>query len=60
MRCRAKKRWVRGEADIGNVDKPSNEADKLVGSNPKGWGDPGALPRYWPSQYARYGFGLAP
>ena len=38
MRCRAKKRHrkARGAADIVNIGKPSNAADALFGSNPKG------------------------
>jgi outer membrane lipoprotein-sorting protein len=38
MRCRAKKRVrkARGAADIANIGKPSNAADALFGSNPKG------------------------
>ncbi len=38
MRCRAKKRVreARGAADSGYVGKPSNVADTLFGSNPKG------------------------
>ena len=38
MRCRAKKavRKARGAADIEYIGKPSNAADSLFGSNPKG------------------------
>jgi len=38
MRCRAKKRVrkARGAADIAHIGKPSNAADTLFGSNPKG------------------------
>ena len=38
MRCRAKKpvRKARGAADIEYIGKPSNAADRLFGSNPKG------------------------
>ena len=51
---------ARGEADIGNIGEPSDEADALFGSNPKGRGDPRAFLRYSPSPYARHGCGLAP
>ena len=38
MRCRAKKavRKARGAADIAHIGKPSNAADSLFDSNPKG------------------------
>ena len=38
MRCTASKgvRKARGAADIANIGKPSNAADALAGSNPKG------------------------
>ena len=38
MRCTARKgvREARGAADIANIAKPSNAADALSGSNPKG------------------------
>ena len=38
MRCSARKRVrkARGAGDIANIAKPSNAADALSGSNPKG------------------------
>ena len=39
--------------------KPSNDADALFGSNPKGRGALGAFLRYSPSPYISYAFGLA-
>jgi hypothetical protein len=30
---------ARGEADIGNIGEPSNDADALLGRNPKGRGE---------------------
>jgi len=52
MRCVAGKRAgkARGEADIGNIGKPSNAAGALSGSSPKGRGDSGAFHRWSPLQ----------
>jgi hypothetical protein len=62
MRCRPKSDGceARGEADIGNIGKPSNDADALFGRNPKGRADSGEFLRCSPSPYAGYRFGLAP